>query len=173
MHPKAWFPQPGGPGKEPENKKDLLPFYKSRDGPGKGVFYNSDDAKTTEPFGYYYDDFEGSPEQEALWSRFTSKYAWSVRSPDHPQVTEPPKAMAPLKVQESQFFRKGPKPAAQPVLKAASAVTSKMTAAAEPLFLQAQAIVNEITPAAVLPPGMAKIDPKFDRDWYVDSRVLR
>jgi hypothetical protein len=188
MHPNAWFPQPQSTSTLPENKKDLLPFYKSRTGAGKGTFHNSDDAKTTEAYGYVYDDFENAtPLAPAeLWTRFAGKYEWSTREVLDPTVTKPPANMAPLDVQSTQFFQKNPKPA-NPVVKAASFVASSMSAAAAPIMFQAQAVMADAAPSvkavvAASPEGVTpaaiqsaprKIDPKFDREWYVDSKVLR
>jgi len=172
LHPKSWFPQPQSASTQPENKKDLLPFYKTRTGPGKGSFHNSDDAKTTEAYGYFYDDFEG--DADGLWQRFTAKYEWSTRTVLHPKITDPPANMLPLNVQATQFFQKSPKPInpINPVVKAASFVASSITAAAAPIALQAQAVMVEVTPSVVQSTPL-KIDPKFDREWYVDSSVLR
>lgn len=171
MHPKSWFPQPQSADIVPENRKDLLPFYKKRTKAGEGEYHNSDDAKTTEAYGYFYDDFEGPADQ--LWTRFTAKYEWSTKTVVDPNIVKPPANMAPLEreVHASQFFQKNPKPA-NPVAKAANFVTSSMSAAAAPIMMQAQAVMEEVTPAA-LEATSVNIDPKFDREWYVDSTVLR
>lgn len=80
--------------------------------------------------------------------------------------------MLPLNVQATQFFQKNPQPA-NPVVKAASFVTSSISAAAAPLVFQAQAVMQDVTISAVETMTSVKIDPTFDREWYVDSRVLR
>lgn len=143
-----------------------MPFYVKRDGAGKGTFYTSDDCKTTEAFGYYYDDFEGPANK--VWDRFTAKYEWSTRTVLDPNTVKPPANMAPLPVQSTQFFQKD----SVQVAAAATTVFSSMTAAAAPIMMQAQGVLQEITPA-VLQATPTQVDPKFNREWYIDSKVLR
>ncbi|KAF2820959.1 hypothetical protein CC86DRAFT_427058 [Ophiobolus disseminans] len=151
--------------------KDLLPFYKTRSGPGSGTYHNSNDAKTTEAYEYFYDDFECNPNATTLWNKFTAQYEWSTRTPQHPQFTDPPKSMVPLDVQATQFSQKSLKPI-NPVVKAAGFLTSGVSAEAGPIASQAQALIQKVSPA-MRQATPAKINAKFDREWYVDSSELR
>lgn len=152
FHPDQWFPRPGANALA-ENKKDLLPFYKARTGVGKGTFYNSDDSRTTEAFGYIYDDFVGVKpnDQAALRTRVDTKYLWSSRTPAHPTITNPPEDMKPLPVRSTHFFSK--RPATTPATAAAAAtapgVSSRLaTAAASISHLASDAAAAATTAAS-------------------------
>ncbi|KAF2024105.1 Di-copper centre-containing protein [Setomelanomma holmii] len=187
MHPNSWFPPPSKAGDQPENQKDLLPFYKTRETAGTGTYHDSDDAKTTEFYGYYYDDFEGSPNKEALWENFVKKYEWSTRTPLHLQFTAPPAEMADSHkaVKTSPFFQP-----ARSVSKAANHVgggsaastigsliergTESVAATGVPIPLKASSVPQEESViSAPTTTAATKIDANFDREWYIDSRVLR
>ena len=178
----------------PENKKDLLPFYKSRTGPGNGEFFNSDDAKTTELFGYVYDDFVGinAGDIPALRKRVDEKYVWASRTPTHPNITDPPLNMKPLDVRSTYFFSKESEAPTQLFTMAstnggaattnpgkaafagvANTITSSLQAAVESVPAHAHNITNDGQHAIATSLASTKIDSKFDREWYVDSVVKR
>ncbi|KAH7403824.1 hypothetical protein BKA64DRAFT_461089 [Cadophora sp. MPI-SDFR-AT-0126] len=193
FHPKEWFPEPEV-GQLAEEKKDLLPFYKSRSGPGNGIFFNSDDSRETEPFGYIYDDFVGvdTSDLPALRKHIDDKYIWASRTPSHPRITEPPSNMIPLNVRSTQFFLKETNGSAKLSRRAANptdsstadggAIADSKTGESAGLpgtFISSvQSTVQSVPmkPQSVLtataqnPP---EIDSKFDREWYVDSVVKR
>jgi len=192
FHPKEWFPKPQV-GQLAENEKDLLPFYKSRSGPGNGTFFSSDDSKATEPFGYIYDDFVGvdTSDLPALRKHIDDKYIWASRTPSHPQFTEPPSNMIPLNVRSTYFFSEETNRSAKLSRRAANptgsstadggAVADSKTGESAGLagaFSSIQSTVQSVpiklqsvlTGKAQTPP---KIDSIFDREWYVDSVVKR
>ena len=193
FHPEEWFPKPEV-GQLAEEKKDLLPFYKSRSGPGNGTFFNSDDSRETEHFGYIYDDFVGVDKNDlpALRKHIDDKYIWASRTPSHPRITEPPSNMIPLNVRSTQFFLNETNGSAKHSRRAANptdsstadggAIANSKTVGSAGLpgaFISSvQSTVQSIpmklqsvlTATAQNPP---KIDSKFDREWYVDSVVER
>ncbi|KAK1830571.1 hypothetical protein QBC39DRAFT_353383 [Podospora conica] len=198
FHPNEWFPRPSNPSTLAENKKDLLPFYKARTGVGKGTFYNSDDSRTTEAFGYIYDDFVGVKpnDQAALRARVDGKYLWSSRTPTHPAITAPPEDMRPLPVRSTYFFSKPPAAAgglsarlataastvSHLASDAAASASATLSAAHFPAInLHAQHVLGGAAPppkdtpptTTTAPTPAAKISPTFDREWYVDSVVKR
>lgn len=194
FHPKEWFPKPQV-GQLAENHKDLLPFYKSRSGPGKGIFYSSDDSKATEPFGYVYDDFVGIDPSDipALRKQIDNKYTWASRTPAHPNFTEPPSNMLPLKVRSTYFFsqettngsanfsRKAAKPTDSSTAHGSAVADSKAgeSAGLASGFISSVQSTLESVPIklqsvlATTSETSPKIDSTFDREWYVDSVVQR
>ncbi|CZT49606.1 uncharacterized protein RSE6_10479 [Rhynchosporium secalis] len=193
FHPDEWFPKPQGD-QLAEEQKDLLPFYKSRSGPGNGIFYNSDDSRETEPFGYIYDDFVGVSKGDTaiLRKRIDDKYIWASRTPSHPQITDPPSTMIPLKVRATQFFSKETNGSANVSGRAADQIDSSTTDGnaiadqktgesagfAGAFISNAQSIMQSVpmklqSVLTATAPNPPKIDSKFDREWYVDSVVNR
>lgn len=172
-----------------ENKKDLLPFYKTRAGTGNGTFFSSDDAKTTEWFGYVYDDFIGVQEGDlpALRKQIDDKYVWASRTPTHPNFTAPPSNMTPLNVRSTYFFSKASAPAfssratgaeaagkAQAAFAAVSnTVTSSLQATVETAQTHLHDSKSDGRETTATASKTTKIDSKFDREWYVDSVVNR
>lgn len=183
-----------------ENKKDLLPFYKSRTGSGNGIFFNSDDTKTTQFFGYVYDDFVGikDGDVQTLRKQIDEKYIWASRTPAHPNITDPPLNMRPLNVRSTYFFSKAPEASTRLFAKAsgptvssasggavapntgkadfvgvANTVTSKLEAAIESVPAHVHNVTSGGRDAVATSLAPTKIDSKFDREWYVDSVVNR
>jgi tyrosinase len=156
FHPNAWFPEPRDSTKLSDAKKNLLPFYKER----KGKFFTSDDTKDTTALGYIYDDFVGPANK--LLDRLHAKYNWMRVKPNDAQIRKPEDHMKPLydKVHASYFMTglKNPK------------TTTSGVPRPVPSGRRTHALTSLVaTPA----PAAAKIDPVFDREWYVDSAVLR
>ncbi len=183
-----------------ENKKDLLPFYKSRTGLGNGTFFNSDDSRTTEVFGYIYDDFVGIKDGDiqALRKQIDEKYVWASRTPVHPNFTDPQSNMRPLNVRSTYFFSKtlqattqlfamtsGPATSSTngeniatdagkaDFASVANTVTSRLQAVAEAVPAHVQKVIGIGRDTMATPLASTKIDSKFDREWYVDSVVNR
>jgi len=183
-----------------ENRKDLLPFYKSRTGPGNGTFFNSDDTKTTQLFGYVYDDFVGIKDSDVqtLRKHIDEKYVWASRTPAHPNFTDPPLNMRPLNVRSTYFFSKALKAPTQVVAMVsgptisstngatvgantgkadfagvANTVTSSLKAAVESVPAHVHNITSGGRDTMATSLASTKIDSKFDREWYVDSVVNR
>jgi hypothetical protein len=171
FHPNAWFPQPKKEGELAENKKDLLPFYKSLD---KTTFHNSDDTKTTEFYGYVYDDFVGiNGDLPKLRKNLDEKYLWATRTPIYPNITDIPDNMKPLteKIQKTPFFKKAPKSGAQVFARASAPIIPlRSQAVLESHIEKVTKGVGDIIMTPLIP---TKINPKFDREWYIDSMVKR
>ncbi|KAM7203335.1 hypothetical protein V8F33_002326 [Rhypophila sp. PSN 637] len=161
FHPDVWFPPAKKAGQQADNEKDLLPFYLQRDGPGKGKFYNSDDTKSTEDLGYVYDDFVGLGEKkDELLGRLKGKYDWQRVKPDDPSITDPNNAMKPLYTQiHGSYFLAN--------LKSSKTLTPAVPA---PTITRRR---KRPLQSLVAQSAAAKIDPIFDREWYVDTTVLR
>jgi tyrosinase len=184
FHPDLWFPKATQPNQKPENEKDLLPFYLERKGPGDGKFYTSDNTKSTEDLGYAYDDLVGWKKgngTDALLKTLKAKYDWQRVKPDDPTVTDPkdPSVLPSYaKVHASYFFTglSKPKTATRPVPQPPSMklhiVQSLSVAPPAPVAMMS---VSSHAPAASLAPApvVTKINPVFDREWYVDSSVQR
>ena len=165
MHPGNWFPKPKD-GSKGDSARKLYPFYKSRIGPNNGEFYDSDDSRYTEPFGYVYDDLSGATTMnpQELWKNIQAKYTWQFRNPRHPTIGTPPPNMQPLNFSKTRFDKN-----AQDRSTGSTARMMMSTAAnvAETVTTQAQFVLNTATKESV------EINPKFDREWYVDSVVKR
>ncbi|KAK1753621.1 hypothetical protein QBC47DRAFT_430447 [Echria macrotheca] len=201
FHPDVWFPKTTRPNQKSENEKDLLPFYRQRSGPGKGKFYTSDDTKNTEDLGYTYDDLVGwkkGDKTDALLKKLKAKYDWQRVKPDDPTVTAPKKtSVLPsyAKVHASYFFTglSKPKTTSQPVPQPRSMklhIVQSLNIAPPPapapvamMMSMSMSMANTVPPVAessvaapsppVAPVVTKKIDPVFDREWYVDSSVQR
>ena len=196
FNPDAWFPKPKA-GQLAENKKDLLPFYKTRAGPGNGTFFDSDDTKTTQLFGYIYDDFVGIKEgdRQALRKNIDEKYVWASRTPAHPNITDPPLNMRPLNVRSAYFFSKAPNASTRLFSKASGPTVSSTNGSTEAGQTDFASVANAVTPSVhsavesvpahvpnvtsgsqdIVATSLAptKINSGFDREWYVDSVVNR
>lgn len=171
FHPNVWFPQPTKPDQQADNEKDLLPFYVQRSGPGSGKFFTSDMTKVTEDLGYMYDDLVGWKEgdKDGLLQVLKQKYDWQRVKPDDPSVTDPHDDMKPLyaEVHASYFFTglKAPKTTTPPVPRPGGR---------RPRIFESLAMAApQAETASLAAAAPAKIDPVFDREWYVDSTVLR
>lgn len=141
----------------PESQKDLLPFYNE----AKGKFFTSDDTKDSKALGYIYDDFVSS---SSLMQRLKDKYDWIRVKPSDAGVSQPKEFMQPLydKVHASYFMTglKNPKTITNPVPRPV------------PSGRRGRALASMSLAAANIP-NPPKVDPVFDREWYVDSEVLR
>jgi len=171
FHPDTWFPEPENPQDKPESKKDLLPFYNN----ARGTFWTSDDTKDTAALGYTYDDFSGPIDQ--LEERLKHKYNWMRVKPNSVNITKPEPSMEPLydKVHASYFMTglKNPKTITKPVPRPAPSAATTRTARVLESISPAAAAAVLTGSLAVAPPPPPKIDPVFDREWYVDSAVVR
>jgi len=176
-NPNSWFEPPNNPKLKSEGEQPLLPFYKSRDGTGKGSFWTYNQARYTQSFGYTYDDFTGITDGDIakLKKTFSDKHTWASRLPGDSTVRPPPDSMKVLPVRSTYFFSKT---ATVPVMHRAMAATAPAMAMAVPAVEAAKVNVQSVLgsgdagakPAEVTKP---KIDPEFDREWYVDSVVQR
>jgi tyrosinase len=153
-HPERWFPAPTGPKQTYDGEKPLFPFYKRRDGPGEGDYWASDDVQQTSVFGYVYDDFSRMAKLNQTVPEYMGKrYDWATRKPDSSILADMPISLLSSAVEASPFFHPPP-PKTSP------------------------GVSNSVSLAPMLPPPtpivpLNAIDPRFDRDWYVDSRVKR
>ncbi|KAK1826001.1 hypothetical protein QBC39DRAFT_317544 [Podospora conica] len=153
-HPERWFPAPTRPDQTYDGAKPLYPFYKRRDGPGAGDYWTSDDVQRTQVLGYVYDDFARMQKLNQTVPEYMGKrYDWATRKPDSSVLADMPIPLLSSAVTESPFFRPPP-------------------TAAEAGFSHSMRMAPMVPPPAPTVPLNA-IDPRFDRDWYVDSRVKR
>ncbi|KAK3319425.1 hypothetical protein B0H66DRAFT_603970 [Apodospora peruviana] len=175
-NPKEWFPKPTKPSESYEGAKPLLPFYRTKEKGEKGTFWTSDQVRLTSALGYTYDDFDSSikggikaGDPESVRSYIASKYQWAARIPSDRSIRNPPKDMEPItdKVRATYFF----KPAAATATTTGGGGRSARMAAAPTADFAASAMMTTLT--ALPPPPVEKIDPVFDREWYVDSKVKR
>ncbi len=129
-----------------------------------------------------YDDFTGVTDPTVLQDHITKKYKWATRAPDHPNVTSPPPGMKPLDVRATYFFSTvgDKKPEAAPAGAAAASnfaatSASKFTWPRRPTSASPSGSGHQERGAAAVATTAAppKIDPSFDREWYVDSVVRR
>ncbi|KAK4182242.1 hypothetical protein QBC35DRAFT_186135 [Podospora australis] len=172
-NPDEWFPEPDptDPDAVKESQKNLLPFFKVRaKGDDKGrvatdadtKYWNSDDVRSTSALGYYYDDFnkivdrEGDKPGDGVRRYVTEKYRWAARVPNDPTIRPPPEDMKPIndKVRALHFFKD---PHWAPDVE----------------FPESGLMFSNSVSLAPLVPVTQKIDPAFDREWYVDSEVQR
>lgn len=153
-HPERWFPLPASPGQTYDGEKPLYPFYKRRDGPGEGDYWTSDDVQQTSVLGYIYDDFPRMAKLNQTVGEYMGKrYDWATRKPDSSILADMPIPLLSSAVEASPLFHPPP-PKTGP------------------------GISHSVRMAPMAPPGapivpLNAIDPRFDRDWYVDSRVKR
>lgn len=178
LHPNEWFPQPKpGANVIPENKKKLYPFYKSKQAPGKGDFYDPDDTKSTETFGYIYDDAKGfDGNTGALWERFRKNYIWQIRLPNNPDFNKIPQNMVPLNFSKTRFSTKSinlTSRVSSSMATASEAVASSMVETAEMVTEKAQVVMQSVPASLVPAPESVPVGKRFSREWYVDTSVKR
>lgn len=179
-HPNEWFPRKS---EFYEGDKPLLPFYQTRDGGGNGTYWSSDKVQDTAALGYVYDDFDkikaGVP--DSVRNYVNDTYRWASRVPNDKDFGPPPEDMKPITkdVRKTYFFggtntRSFRMAAAPPadinMSNAASSVVDTAASIAGAVGSGAQAVLSSGPSAA---PPSNKIDPEFDREWYVDSKVKR
>lgn len=152
--PRAMVPLPAGPGQTYDGEKPLYPFYKRRDGPGAGEYWTSDSVQQTGVLGYVYDDFSRMAKLNQTAPEYMGKRCdWATRKPDSSILADMTIPLLSSAVEASPFFHPPPP-------KAVPGMSSMMRMPPVP------------PPGAPIVPLNA-IDPRFDRDWYVDSRVKR
>ena len=147
----SWFSDPQ------QAEEYLLPFRKLNEKNDPSVCWTSNDAKSTETFGYTYTELK---EGGDVWQRVNRLYEWSIPLTDAGKLGPIPPEMKYLDVDQSEFFAN---PAKAPVFK--SSVLSSM---------------QKITPQqvqAVLQPERhittSTSEPEFSWEWYIDDKVER
>ena len=175
-HPNAWFPQPGrdsrGRPLKPENEKDLLPFYKTKNEMG-AIFYDSDWARDTESFGYTYPDLDGLRNPREIWSRVYHRYIWSIRTATSSKFTPPPSDMKPLNLTKAQVFqypRTNMRDSAESSSTTVRIVYRRVLSSDSNTSTSSHRSSQDYCSSPV---DDNDIDPYFDRTWYIDNIVRR
>lgn len=120
-----------------------------------GDYWTSDDVQHTTVLGYVYDDFARMAKLNQKVPEYMGKrYDWATRKPDSSTRGDMPTPLLTSAVEASPFFHPPPPKTGHPGI----SHSARMAPTLPP-------------PAPIVP--LNAIDPRFDRDWYVDSRVKR
>ena len=147
----SWFSEPK------QAEEYLLPFRKLNEKNDPKICWNSNDAKSTETFGYTYSELK---EGGDVWTRVNNLYKWSIPLTDAGKLGTIPPEMEYSDLDQSEFFAD---PAKAPVLKS-SLLSSmqKITTRQVQAVLQPERHIT--TPTS---------EPEFSREWFIDDKVKR
>ena len=147
----SWF-------SDPEVAKAYLqPFRMPNEENDPTICWNSNDAKSTETFGYTYSEIE---EGGDVWTRVNNLYEWSIPLTDAGKTGPIPPEMEYLDLDQSEFFTT---PAKVPVPQ--SSLLSSMQG------ITAQQVQAVLQPERQITAPTS--EPGFSREWYIDDRVKR
>lgn len=182
-HPERWFPKPmpaetvipvpGGKAVPAtyDGDKPLWPFYRERTSKGVGKYWTADLVRNTEALGYVYDDVARmktmNPAPKSVGDYMRMRYNFATRTPDFSVLGDSTMRQLYDKVKDSPFFKPEKNLVAPPAAGKPPVVSHRMAAMAAP----ASELHFSSAPAPPMAPN--PIDPIFDRDWYIDSKVKR
>lgn len=133
----------------------MFPFRKEplKDKNDNERYWNSDQARSTETFGYTYPDIENGKSPEEVREGFANRYRWSRRLSPSDNFELPPKDMEPLDLRQAQVYQY---PTGNPLI-------SKIAYTADWEFEQ----IPESVTAAV----QAVSEPGVSKEWFIDVAV--
>lgn len=147
----SWFSDPK------KAEEYLQPFRKLNEKNDPKICWNSNDAESTETFGYTYSELKKGGD---VRKRVNDLYEWSIPLTDAGKLGPIPPEMKYSDLDQSEFFTD---PAKAPVFK--SSLLSSM-----------QKITKQQVQAALQPERhitAPSSEPNFSREWYIDDKVKR
>jgi hypothetical protein len=135
----------------------LLPF-RTTDSDDPTTFWNSDQSRTSDAFGYTYPDVVGTGQK--VKDEFGRKYIWSVPLKNALEKVKAPEDMKPLDFTKSEFCTdfKAPAIASQAP---PAALVQRLAIMTETKSVQLQVAKDKFTEDA------------YSYEWFVDDRVER
>lgn len=147
----SWFSDPE------KAEEGLQPFRKLNERNDPKICWNSNDAESTETFGYTYSELK---EGGDVWTRVNNMYAWSIPLTDAGKLGPIPPEMEYSDLNKSEVFAKPAK---------ASNLKSSLLSSTHEITTQQVQVVLQPERHITTPIS----EPGFSREWYIDDKVKR
>ena len=150
-------------------KAPLYPFRKvAGNDKDEKSWWNSNDSRTTEIFGYTYSELAGTNTE--VLQRVRDMYEWSIPLRNSRSKAKAPKDMEPIDISKSQFFQDK---AVQPFAHLLLSQSVSLSESPE-LAKRAETILEGSTDESFVAESSIETSPsEYSTEWFIDDEVER